>query len=456
MTFDSTLISHAPNFEDVLLWRALGHLDTGYYLDVGAADPLDGSVTAAFYQRGWRGINLEPVPALHARLCAARPADLNLAAAAGAAAGRLRLFERLDGAQASSDAARALAWRGAGHDVLQREVDSLTLDQVCERHVGGALHFLNLAVAGAAPDVLAGLDLRRWRPWIVLVAADQPEGWAAPLLAAGYRHAYQDGHKTYYVAGEHPQLLAALALPPHPDDRYTLVEGHRLAWPLAQWRQRTASAEQEAREARDWAAARARELDERALRAETALGELATLERASAGRAEALEQQLQACQVRAAEAEQLAAQGLRAAAELRGIYGSVAWRLARPIRGMVKLAKFALALLRRARARLAWLYGRARERLARLRRGLRPALMALPKAALAFVTARPALAYFLRRQLGRSPRLVALLRTVAMRLKAPPPPAASAAADTELQQLSPAARQVFDQLQRALRHSRHS
>lgn len=451
-----TLISHAPSFEDVLLWRALGQLAEGRYLDVGAADPLHDSVTAAFYQRGWRGINLEPAPALHARLCAARPADLNLAVAAGAAAGRTRLFELADAAQASTDEARALAWRAAGHEVLQREVECLTLDQVCERHDPGPLHFVNLAVAGAAPAVLGGFDLARWRPWIVLVTAEQPEGWAAPLLAAGYGCAYRDGHKSYYVAAEHPALFDALALPPHPNDHYLLAEGHRLAWPLTQWQQRTASAEQQAQEARDWAAARARELEERALRAETALAELAALERAGADRAAALDEQLQACQLRAAQAEQLAAEGLRAAAELRGIYGSVAWRLAKPIRGMVKLAKFALAQLRRARARLARLAGAVRQRAGRLRRSLRTALMALPKAALAFITARPALAYFLRRQLGRSPRLVALLRTLAMRLKAAPPAPASAAADTDLQQLSPAARQLLDQLQRALRHSRHS
>ena len=34
-----SMISYAQNFEDVMLWRALGHIDNGFYIDVGANDP---------------------------------------------------------------------------------------------------------------------------------------------------------------------------------------------------------------------------------------------------------------------------------------------------------------------------------------------------------------------------------------------------------------------------------
>ncbi len=33
-------ISHAQNFEDVILWRALKHVQNGFYIDVGAQDPV--------------------------------------------------------------------------------------------------------------------------------------------------------------------------------------------------------------------------------------------------------------------------------------------------------------------------------------------------------------------------------------------------------------------------------
>ena len=34
-----TFVSYAQNGEDVVLWRALSHVENGFYVDVGAADP---------------------------------------------------------------------------------------------------------------------------------------------------------------------------------------------------------------------------------------------------------------------------------------------------------------------------------------------------------------------------------------------------------------------------------
>ena len=68
-------VSYAQNCEDVLLHRAFGKQETGFYVDVGASDPVDGSTTKAFYDRGWSGIDVEP-GAVFAELVAARPRDI--------------------------------------------------------------------------------------------------------------------------------------------------------------------------------------------------------------------------------------------------------------------------------------------------------------------------------------------------------------------------------------------
>ena len=47
-----TLISYAQNYEDVMLWRAVGHIDDGFYIDVGAVWPTNDSVTKLFYDHG--------------------------------------------------------------------------------------------------------------------------------------------------------------------------------------------------------------------------------------------------------------------------------------------------------------------------------------------------------------------------------------------------------------------
>ncbi len=71
------------NFEDVMLWRVFNGIDSGFYIDVGAHDPSVDSVTLAFYERGWRGINIEPVNTCHERVAAHRPRDINLNVALG-------------------------------------------------------------------------------------------------------------------------------------------------------------------------------------------------------------------------------------------------------------------------------------------------------------------------------------------------------------------------------------
>jgi hypothetical protein len=35
-------ISYAQNYEDVILWRALRHVEKGFYVDVGASGGLSG------------------------------------------------------------------------------------------------------------------------------------------------------------------------------------------------------------------------------------------------------------------------------------------------------------------------------------------------------------------------------------------------------------------------------
>src|SRR5947208_10141555 len=77
------MLSYAQNAEDVVLERVFADLEEGFYVDVGASAPVDDSVTFHFYDRGWRGVNVEPDPQDYEQLAALRPRDANLRAAVG-------------------------------------------------------------------------------------------------------------------------------------------------------------------------------------------------------------------------------------------------------------------------------------------------------------------------------------------------------------------------------------
>lgn len=213
-----TFLSYSQNFEDVLLWRALGHVKNGFYIDVGANDPELHSVTKAFYDAGWWGINIEPMPSYHAVFAAQRPRDINLTVAAGDAEGTITLFEvpSMNG-WASTDRAVADAHRADGYEVTETDVPLRLLKDICAEHVRGDIHFLKIDVEGFEEAVLRGMDFMRWRPWILVIEATLPNSratnhaaWENLVTAHDYQFAYFDGLNRYYVAAEHVELLPAL------------------------------------------------------------------------------------------------------------------------------------------------------------------------------------------------------------------------------------------------------
>lgn len=211
-----------------MLWRALKHVESGFYIDVGANDPTLDSVTKAFYARCWHGINIEPTVFYFERLAHERPADINLRVAAGAERGTLTLHEVAQTGLSTTQPDVAAQHRREGYDVLCHEVETLPLDEICATHVTGDIHFLKIDVEGGEHDVLRGLDLARWRPWILVIEATRPmsqdetyQEWEPILLSHRYGFAYADGLNRFYVADEHPELMPAFRYPPNVFDGFS-------------------------------------------------------------------------------------------------------------------------------------------------------------------------------------------------------------------------------------------
>ena len=116
------MISYAQNFEDVILWRILKHIKKGFYIDVGANDPIDMSVTKWFYEQGWNGINLEPVQEYYQRLCQDRPRDINLCLGAGDLAVTLTYYEIPSTGLSTLDKNIAKGHKDNGFEVVEKRL----------------------------------------------------------------------------------------------------------------------------------------------------------------------------------------------------------------------------------------------------------------------------------------------------------------------------------------------
>lgn len=254
-------VSYAQNYEDVILWRALREVENGFYVDVGAADPVEHSVTRAFCDRGWSGINIEPTEGYYARLVADRPRDLNLRVLAGAQSG-LGTIHVIPGTGLSTmDANLAARQDGRGWASTPETLPMVSLDSILRSHGDKPIHFLKIDVEGAERAVLEGIDLLEIRPWIVLVEATEPltqirtdHLWADLLLDRGYAFAVFDGLNCFYVADEHAELREIVALPPNEFDNFRRVSEQML---LEQFEQASAELQRLASIERTYEALRA-------------------------------------------------------------------------------------------------------------------------------------------------------------------------------------------------------
>lgn len=238
-------VSYAQNFEDVVLWRALQDVAHGFYIDVGAYSPHDHSVTRAFYERGWRGVNIEPNPDLYAHFPATRPRDINLKVAVADRATTLMMNFIGDSGLSTLDDRQAEEASRQGWTVLRQEVQADTLASIWTKHVpkDQAVHFLKVDVEGFEREVLLGNDWATKRPWIVVVEARRPltrepshASWEGLLTETGYLFTYADGLNRFYIAREHEDLRNSFEYPPNVFDEFVLVS-------QIQASQRAASAE---------------------------------------------------------------------------------------------------------------------------------------------------------------------------------------------------------------------
>jgi FkbM family methyltransferase len=217
------MISYAQNFEDVMLARVFRDRTDGFYVDVGAGDPVNMSVTKWFYDLGWRGINIEPNPILYARLTTERTRDINLDCAAGAFAGEAQYFQLPVNELSSCDPRVRARAEAAGEPITVRAVRVIPLTEILDRHAGGrSIDFLKIDVEGWERQVLSGLDLRHYRPTVIVVEATFPNTrvashseWEELLVGSGYRQVHFDGLSQFYIPGERTDLEVHFQLPPN-------------------------------------------------------------------------------------------------------------------------------------------------------------------------------------------------------------------------------------------------
>ncbi|MBT9371988.1 FkbM family methyltransferase [Rhizobium sp. CSW-27] len=226
---ETMFTSYAQNFEDVILWRAFSHIDNGFYIDIGAQDPVTDSVSCGFYERGWRGVSIEPVHAYAEKMRDARPDEVVIEAAVGTGPGPIAFYCFPETGLSTADRGIAERHRQSGLAWEEVHVDCLSLESILEMFADRTICWLKIDVEGMEKDVLSSWGKSEVRPFVVVIEATAPSsrdrtdhGWAHLLESRGYQARYFDGLNCFYIH-ENAELDAdAFGVPPNVFDGFVL------------------------------------------------------------------------------------------------------------------------------------------------------------------------------------------------------------------------------------------
>jgi FkbM family methyltransferase len=188
-----------------------GRSTAGYFVDVGANNPIDGSQTWHLEQLGWKGVLVEPQPNVADRLRKERRAQVfAVALSEPSNSGRmmpLTIAGYNSGNCSSLDPNFFGAKRepyGVRYDVPVRTLD----DVLAEAGAPRPLDFVSIDVEGHEPEVLQGFDLVSWNPRLLLI-----EDHAMNLrvhrhmTAHRYRWVRRTGFNSWYVPFDSPMVV---------------------------------------------------------------------------------------------------------------------------------------------------------------------------------------------------------------------------------------------------------
>jgi FkbM family methyltransferase len=205
-------------YEDYILAYVFKNQKNGFYIDVGANDPNKWNTTRYFYERGWRGINIEPNALEFRKIVESRPRDINYNVGVANIEGTMTFYQVAGSKSGLSTFDRDEAQRltkERGIVFTELPVQLTTLNALLAKTSIPQIEFLSIDVEGFEKQVIESIDLVRYKPAVLCIEATQPlsevavyGAWEPLVLKARYLFAMSDGLNRYYVHRNRLDLLS--------------------------------------------------------------------------------------------------------------------------------------------------------------------------------------------------------------------------------------------------------
>jgi FkbM family methyltransferase len=168
-------LSFSQEGEDLILFRLLGDISKGFYVDIGAHHPLRFSNTYKFYKLGWHGINIDALPGSMEDFKERRPNDINLEMAiSNNSEEKCKYYMFNEPALNTLDEYHALSIIKNNLDayILKTiQVPIFKLSDILNTHLpkGQKIDFMNIDVEGSDLNVIESNDWDEFRPTFLVV-----------------------------------------------------------------------------------------------------------------------------------------------------------------------------------------------------------------------------------------------------------------------------------------------
>ena len=165
--------SFGQEAEDLVLFELaqFKNFHNGFYVDVGAHHPLRFSNTAIYYERGWRGINIDPTPGSMSEFRKSRPKDINLECAVSNDCRERLFYVYNEPALNGIDCDRTSEFDGSRFKLLEKiPVQTYTLKSILDTNAKKlpSPNFLSVDVEGHDLEVLQSNDWQTYKfEWVL-------------------------------------------------------------------------------------------------------------------------------------------------------------------------------------------------------------------------------------------------------------------------------------------------
>lgn len=183
--------------EDIIIHNFFGDVKEGFYVDAGCHEPIKWSNTFKFYLQGWKGINIDADSSMMKKVSKIRKLDINICAGLSESIKKVTFYKSANSPAVSTINPETYnEWKNRWDfdDKDREELTTTTLTTILEEHLpaGKKIDLLSVDVEGHDLEVIRGLDLKRYRPKLIVAECHDLDSFTRGEL---YKYLTENNYK---------------------------------------------------------------------------------------------------------------------------------------------------------------------------------------------------------------------------------------------------------------------